>query len=249
MKYFKSLFLPVLCAVCFSSCGVIEDNGTDNMNASEETTPASDIAERTEEQTTAFQAEITSVSDEKTQNDTDNYQITVDSAHFSAVIDGGKWYTEDKTDDMVVELLGMSYKWLAQKDMEKTGGAKPSMIQFGPVLEDFNIDDLDQEKLNGETDVNKVFLMICEERLQLDYAEVQLSRIEEHSGIKMSHVRNYIDYESAGIERPNLYQDEYVFYSGGAMNEIVVGYTDDEEGHAAYNNFEETIIDNITFKD
>ncbi|MBR6835000.1 MAG: hypothetical protein IKM72_03220 [Oscillospiraceae bacterium] len=249
MKYFKSLFLPVLCAVCFSACGVIEDNGTDNMTASEETTPASDIAERTEEQTTAFQAEITSVSDEKTQNDADNYQITVDSAHFSAVIDGGKWYTEDKTDDMVVELLGMSYKWLAQKDMEKTGSAKPSMIQFGPVLEDFKIEDLDQEKLNGETDVNKVFLMICEERLQLDYAEVQLSRIEEHSGIKMSHVRNYIDYESAGIERPNLYQDEYVFYSGGAMNEIVVGYTDDEEGHAAYNNFEETIIDNITLKD
>lgn len=72
MKYFKSLFLPVLCAVCFSGCGVIEDNGTDNMNASEETTPASNIAERTEEQTTAFQAEITFVSDEKTQNDTDN---------------------------------------------------------------------------------------------------------------------------------------------------------------------------------
>lgn len=249
MENFKLLFLPFLCAVSLSACGVIKNNGIDNMNASEKTTSASDIAERTEEQTTALKAEATSVSDEKTQNDTDNYQITVDSAHFSAVVDGSKWYTEDNADDMVVEMLGMSYKWLAQKEMEKSGSAKPSMIQFGPVLEDFNIDDLDQEKLNGETDVNKIFLMICEERLKIDYAEVKLSQIEEHSGIKMSHVRNYVDYKSAGIERPNLYQDEFVFYSGGAMNEIVVGYTDDEEGHAAYNNFQATIIDNITLKD
>ena len=45
--------------------------------------------------------------------------LTVDSAHFSAVVDVSKWYTEDKPDDMVVEMLGMSYKWLAQKEMEK----------------------------------------------------------------------------------------------------------------------------------
>ena len=249
MNYFKMLFLPFLCAVCFSACGVVNENGSENMYASEKATSATDSEERKEEQTTAFKAEVTSVSDEKTQNDTDNYQIAVDSTHFSAVVDGSKWYTEDNPDDMVVEMLGMSYKWLAQKEMEKSGIAKASMIQFGPVLEDFNIEDLDQEKLNGETDVNKIFLMICGERLKLDYAEVKLSQIEEHCGIKMSHVRTYIDYESAGIERPNLYQDEFVFYAGGAMNEIIVGYTDDEEGHAAYKNAEETIIDNITLKD
>lgn len=249
MKYFKLLFLSFLCTVCFSACGVIKDNDPDNMYASEKTTSASDSEERKDKQTTAFKAEVTSISDEKTQNDTDNYQIAVDSAHFSAVVDGSKWYTEDKPDDMAVKILGMSYKWLAQKEIDKTGFAKPSMIQFGPVLENFNIEDLNQEKVNGETDVNKIFLKICEERLELDYAEVQLSQIEEHSGIKMSHVRNYIDYESVGIERPNLYQDEFVFYAGGAMNEIVVGYTDDEEGHAAYTNFEATIIDNITLKD
>ncbi len=248
-KYFKLLFLSILCASCFSSCGEIKENSSDIMNTSEKVTSTSNIEERKECQTTAFKAEVTSISNEKAQNDTDNYQITVDSAHFSAVVDGSKWYTEDKTDDTVVEILGMSYKWLGQKDMEKKGSAKPSMIQFGPVLEDFNIQDLDQEKLNGQTDVNKIFLMICEQRLQLDYAEVQLSQIEEHSGIKMSHVRTYIDYKAAEIERPNLYQDEFVFYAGGAMNEIVVGYTDDEEGYAAYNNFESTIIDNITLKE
>lgn len=247
MKYFKLLILSFLCAVCFSACGVIKDNNPDNMYASEKTTSASDSKGRKEEQTNAFKGEVTSISDEETQND--NNQIAIDSAHFSAVVDGSKWYTEDKPDDMVVEIMGMSYKWLAQKEIDKTGIAKPSMIQFGPVLENFNIEDLDQEKLNGETDVNKIFLMICEERLKLDYAEVQLSQIEEHCAVKMSHVRNYIDYESVGIDRPNLYQDEFVFYAGGAMNEIVVGYTDDDEGHAAYKNFEATIIDNITLKD
>ncbi|WP_028518718.1 hypothetical protein [Ruminococcus flavefaciens] len=249
MKKFKLLFLSFLCAVCFSACGEIKDNVSDNMHAYENTTLTSDVEERKEEQTTEIKTEKASIFDGNIQNSTDNYQIAVDSAHFSAVVDGSKWYTEDKPDDVVVELLGMSFKWFAQKDIEKTGIAKPSMIQFGPVLEDFKIEDLDQEKLNGETDVNKIFLMICEERFELDYAEVQLSQIEEHCGVKMSHVRTYIDYESVGIERPNLYQDEFVFYAGGAMNEIVVGYTDDDEGYAAYKNFESTIIDNITLKD
>ena len=249
MKYFNLFFGALLCAVCFSACGAIKDNGSDNMYASEKSTSASDTEERKEDQTTSFKAEETSASDENTQNDTDNYQITVDSAHFSAVVDGSKWYTEDKPDDLEVEMMGMSYRWLAQKEIEKTGIAKPSMVQFGPVLEDFKIEDLDQEKLNGEIDINKIFLMICEQRLKIDYAEVKLSQIEEHGGIKMSHVRNYIDYKSVGMERSNLYQNEFVFYACGAMNEIVVGYTDDEKGHDAYRNFEETIIDNITLKD
>ena len=57
--------------------------------------------------------------------------------------------------------------------------------------------------------------------------------------------------KQCSIENKQFYnkQDEFVFYAGGAMNEIIVGYTDDEEGHAAYKNVEETIIDNITLKD
>ena len=45
MKYFKILFLPFLCAVCFSACGVANENGSENMYASEKATSAPDSEE------------------------------------------------------------------------------------------------------------------------------------------------------------------------------------------------------------
>ena len=116
------------------------------------------------------------------------------------------------------------------------------MVQFGPILEDFSLEGLDQEMLNGETDMNKIFLMIAESRNSSSEVEKQLSEVEEHNGMKMSHLRCYL----AGRGR---YTDEYIFFTGGAMNEIMVDYTDDAEGKAAYDDIVASVIDKLNVKE
>ncbi|HRR76420.1 MAG: hypothetical protein IJK31_06110 [Ruminococcus sp.] len=227
---FKISIVALLSAVCLTACG-------DTASSSQEKKTASDS------EVSVSDADEISVSENGGNND-DSEPIIVDATNYSAVVNSDKWFTEDDPNDTIVKVFGVKYNWTEQKDAEN-----PSAVTFGPTLEDFRLDKLDQEKLNGETDINKVFIMIAESRNDISYVDVQLSEIVEHSGIKMSHVRSYIKYKSVGVNRPNTFQDEYIFYAGGAMNEIVMAYTDDEDGHAAYEDFAASIIDNITLKE
>ena len=83
-----------------------------------------------------------------------------------------------------------------------------------------------------------LFCRGSESRNSSSEIEKQLSEVEEHSGMKMSHLRCYL----AGRGR---YTDEYIFFAGGAMNEIMIDYTDDAEGKAAYDDIVASVIDKL----
>ena len=253
MKKVYSCVLALICCFGFAACGDKEGAAPEVTTTAATTTKAPETTTTTttkkEETTTAKKKKKkkkTTETGKETEKETEapkeeapaeSGEETVESAHFTAKLDGSKWFTEDKPDDAVVQFFGMSYKWTAQKDE-----AKPSMVQFGPILDDFSVESLNQEMLNGETDMYKIFLMIAESRGSSSEVERQISEVEEHSGMKVSHLRSYI--ASRG-----RYTDEFIFFAGGAMNEIMVDYTDDAEGKAAYDDIVASVIDKLTVKE